>query len=126
MQRAFSTLLTALLFSAAIVPSAMAQAQTSDFLVNVPGDSVAVPNSTAMPDQPVTPSAPAASNAEVLPEPSQNPASVSTIDSHRARPSVSRSSLRDSYPSYCPSLPAGTKPGDWEYREALERCLYGD
>lgn len=30
-----------------------------------------------------------------------------------------------SYPAYCPALPPGVKPGDFEYNEALYKCKYG-
>lgn len=29
------------------------------------------------------------------------------------------------YPAYCPPLPGNLEPGDFGFREALERCKYG-
>jgi hypothetical protein len=121
MKRSISTLITTLLFSAAIVPNAMAQIQQTNSPIDSSNGSAAVseqsvPNSIE----------PTSTNSQVLPEPSKRQMSnVTTSNSDRTRPNVDRPSVNDSYPAYCPMLPLGTKPGDWEYREALEKCLYG-
>ncbi len=121
MKRSISTLLTTLLFSVAIVPNAMAQMQNPDSPVDSSVDSMEVPASdSTMPSPPKT---------EVLPKPSNHPAPfASTINSEKADPTVDRStSVDNSYPGYCPlSIPPGAQPGDFQYREALQRCLYGN
>jgi hypothetical protein len=62
-----------------------------------------------------------------LPESSISPASsVGKINSERVDPQVDSSNVDSLYPAYCPPLPLGTKPGDWDYRLALQKCLYGD
>jgi len=116
MKRSISTLLTTLLFSAAIVPNAMAQMQEPSFPVSL---SV---GSTSSPEQPMSDvTQPAPTKTEGLSEPSKSQtSSVSANNAERAYPNGNAS-----YPAYCPFLPAGTKPGDWEYREALEKCLHG-
>jgi hypothetical protein len=121
MKHSISTLLTTLLVSAAVVPNAMAQIQNSRSPVSF---SV---GSAAMPEQLATDSMKPTTKTEVLPELPTNTMSPSnTLNSESARSSVDRSSVTSSYPAYCPALPPGTKPDDWEYREALEKCLYGD
>lgn len=116
MKRALSTLLTTLLFAAAIVPNATAQMQKTTFPM---GFSI---GSAAIPAQP-TPDAtkPTVTETEVLPESPTSPA----LDVSKSNAEKARSSVDGSYPAYCPSLPLGTQPGDWAYREALEKCLYG-
>ncbi len=112
MKHSISTLLTTLLFSVAIVPNAMAQMQQPGFPVG----------SAPVPEQPASDSTqPTSIKTEVLPEsPKNTTSSVSTMNSEKLH-----SNVDSSYPAYCPSLPPRTKPGDWEYREALYNCLYG-
>lgn len=122
MKRFISTLFTTLLFSSvAVVPNAMAQMPKSNFPV---GLSV---GSMHHPEQPAFDSTkPTSTNTEVLPQlPASSASGNSTLNSEGAHSRGDRSSVDSSYPDYCPSLPPGTKPGDWEYREALEKCLYG-
>ena len=116
MKRALSTLLTTLLFSASLMPNAKAQMQASGFPAAFAIGSAAIADQ-AMDDT----NQPTAAKTDVLPAAPTNPAPNSNaISSDRSRPSVD-----SAYPGYCPALPIGTKPGDWDYREALERCLYG-
>ncbi len=120
MKRSISTLLTTLLLSVAIVPNAMAQMQSSNSPADSSSDSTTIPASdSAMP----TPT-----KTEVLPEPPNNPTpSASRNNSDESHPSVDHSSSVDSsYPGYCPAIPPGATPGDWQYREALQKCIYGN
>lgn len=116
MKRALSTLLTTLLFAAAIVPNATAQMQKTNVPVGLSIGSANIPEQ-AMSDS----TKPTVTKTEALPETPTSPAlDISKSNSQRSRPSVN-----NSYPGYCPALPAGTQPEDWEYRQALEKCLYG-
>ncbi len=120
MKRSISALLTTLLFSIAIVPNAMAQLYSPNSPADSSTDSPNIPASdSTMPDSMKT---------EVLPEPSNSPTpSASGINSEKSRPNVDRSiSVDSSYPGYCPAIPPGATPGDWQYREALQKCLYGN
>lgn len=120
MKRSISTLLTTLLFSVAIVPHAMAQMQSSSSPANSSTDSTTIPASDS--------TMPVPTKTEVLPEPSNSPtSSVSRNNSGESRPSVDHStSVDSSYPGYCPAIPPGAIPGDWQYREALQKCIYGN
>lgn len=120
MKRSISTLLTTLLFSAAMMPNAMAQTQAPGFPT---GSSIGAMDP---PEQPMSNAPkPTSPKTEVLPAPSASPApAVSTLNSEKSRPSVDRPSVDSSYPAYC-SLPPGAQPDDWQYREALQRCLFG-
>lgn len=121
MKRTLSTLLTTLLFSAVLVPNAKAQIQKPGF------PAVFAIGSTAIADQAaVDETMPTATKTDVLPAAPTSPApDRNAIRAERSRPSVDRSSVDGAYPGYCPALPIGTQPGDWDYREALEQCLYG-
>ncbi|SRR5579883_1962468 len=116
MKRSMSTLLTTLLLTAAIVPNAMAQMPRSNPSVRSSIQSVTVPTqSTTGSTTPTT------TKPDNLSEPAKNQLlPVTAINPESARPSVD-----SSYPAYCPFLPAGAKPGNWEYREAMEKCLHG-
>lgn len=120
MKRSISTLLTTLLFSVAIVPNAMAQMQNSNSPADSSIDSATIPASDS--------GMPAPMKTEVLSEPSNNPApSASRINSKTSGSNVDRStSVDSSYPGYCPAIPPGATPGDWQYREALQKCIYGN
>ncbi|GAB4319459.1 MAG: hypothetical protein OHK0047_01600 [Leptolyngbyaceae cyanobacterium] len=55
-----------------------------------------------------------------------------SVDPTKATPPLKRNLNIDEaisedsvYPTYCPGLPRGVKPGDLGFREALERCKYG-
>ena len=109
MPRSISTVFITLFLAATIVPAATAQMEKP----GVPMD--ASPGAAAIATQPASDSTnQAPTKTDMLPEHSQS-----------TMPIVNSSADR-TYPDYCPSLPPGTKPGDWEYREALERCLYGN
>jgi len=114
MQRSISTLLTALLFSAAIVPNAMAQMDTPDpagsSLRSTPGSE----------QQPANSAKPTSTQTSDVSQPSMHQMSLSVINTEKTRPGADAT-----YPAYCPFLPARVKTGDWEYREALEKCLHG-
>ncbi len=48
------------------------------------------------------------------------------MSSSKITPDIVQTESRDNgYPAYCTSLPAGVKPGDFAFREALELCKYG-
>lgn len=121
MKRTLSTLLSTLLFSAVMVPNAKAQMQKSGFPAVFAISAAAIADQAAVND-----TTPTATKTDLLPAAPTSPAlNSNAISSDRSRPSVDRSSVDGAYPGYCPALPPGTQPGDWSYREALERCLYG-
>ncbi len=120
MKRSISTLLTTLLFSVAIVPNAMAQVQSPSSPADSSSDSTNIPASDSTVPTPM--------RTEVLSEPSDSPTpAASRINSEKSRSNVDRStSIDSSYPGYCPAIPPGAKPDDWQYREALQKCIYGN
>jgi hypothetical protein len=117
MNRSISSLFTALLFSAAIMPNAMAQMQprSPENLLN---------NSANSSEQSASDlTNPFSSATEALPEPAKSPAPVSTISAETAH-GMSYRSMSHSHLTYC-SIPPRAKPGDWDYREAMYNCLHG-
>ncbi len=63
-----------------------------------------------------------ASVAELEPEmQSSKQPSVTQPPSSTKKPS---SQIDDFYPAYCPTLPAGLQPDDYQFRRAFERCKY--
>lgn len=121
MKRSISLLFTALMFPVAIAPNAMAHTQNPHFPI------VLSMRSPAMPEQPASdttePTSPKA-EASPAPTPTMTPDSI-TNNTEKSRFNQGRLSI-DNYPAYCSPLPPGTQPDDWEYRAALEKCLYGD
>lgn len=63
-----------------------------------------------------------ASVAELQPE-MQSPKQIAVTKptSSIKQPS---SQVDDFYPAYCPTLPAGLSPDDYQFRRAFERCKY--
>lgn len=120
MKRTLSTLITSLLFSGAMMPNAIAQMHKSGSPISV-SIIAAVP-----PEQTMSNSTRPSPTVEVVPEPSKGQMpSITTVKPEESHSSVDRSNVDNSYPAYCSPLPPGTKPGDWEYRAAIEKCLYG-
>jgi hypothetical protein len=121
MKRALAILLTSLLFSAALTPHAMAQKQKTSIPLGLALSSASIPKQAA-----ADTTQPTDTKSDIVPEAPTSPTpNVSPVNSERSRPKVDRPKVDDSYPAYCPPLPRGTIPGDWDYREALEKCLYG-
>lgn len=121
MKRTLSTLLTTLLFSAVMVPNAKAQIQKPGFPISFAIGSAAIADPAVVDE-----TMPTATKTDVLPATSTNPApNRNAIRAERSSSKVDFPSVNSSYPGYCPALPIGTQPGDWDYREALEKCLYG-
>jgi hypothetical protein len=117
MHCSISTLFTALLFSAAIMPNAMAQMYPAGQAEGSSSGSANIPEQSAS-------DATKPTSTQVLPELPKSPAAdVSSINSQRSR-RVSRPKPSDSQSTFC-SFPPRAEPGDWDYREALYQCMHG-
>jgi hypothetical protein len=118
MHRSISTLFTAVLFSAAMMPDAMAQMQSRspENLSN---------NSANTFEQPASDSANlSVPGTGALPEPTQNSASTGNTGNTAKSPGIAYPRMSYSHLTYC-SIPPRAEPGDWDYREAMYICLHG-
>ncbi|XGV94323.1 MAG: hypothetical protein ACAF41_00635 (plasmid) [Leptolyngbya sp. BL-A-14] len=121
MNRSLATLLTTLLLTAALMPKALAHGQQLGSPMSLASSSANIPDQAA-----VDPTQPTATKTDALPEaPTNAMPNSNAIRAERSRLTVDQPSVDGAYPGYCPALPIGTQPGDWDYREALEKCLYG-